>query len=71
MDEILALIEDARDFAPGSPVRILGRADVQAYLFYKLVTDSRGFSYARGRTYLFAAKLAIPGWLLLSGRRAG
>jgi len=42
----------------------LGRADVQAYMLYKLVTDSKDFTYARGRTYLFAASLLIPRWIL-------
>ena len=42
----------------------LGRADVQAYMFYKELTDPRDFSYAFGRTYLAAASLLIPQSLL-------
>ena len=42
----------------------LGRADVQAYMLYKQVTDFQNFSYAHGRTYLFAISLLIPQRLL-------
>lgn len=42
----------------------LGRADVQAYVLYKLRTDPRDSTYAHGRTYLFAATLLIPHWIL-------
>jgi hypothetical protein len=37
----------------------LSRSDVQAYLTYRLSTDS-GYSYAWGRTYLGAASLLLP-----------
>jgi hypothetical protein len=42
----------------------LGRADVQAFVLYKLTTDGRDFIYAKGRTYLGALLLPVPGMLL-------
>jgi hypothetical protein len=42
----------------------LGRADVQAYVLYRLVTDPRDFSFTCGRTYLSSATMLIPKWLL-------
>ena len=42
----------------------LGRSDVQAYVLYKLRNDIKDFDYAKGRTYLGAASLWIPRWLL-------
>jgi hypothetical protein len=38
----------------------LGRADVQAYLLYKTVTDPHGFQRANGQTYVSALGLLIP-----------
>ena len=38
----------------------LGRADVQAYLLYKAMTDSHGFQRANGQTYLSALGLFVP-----------
>jgi hypothetical protein len=42
----------------------LGRSDVQAYVLYRLRNDIKDFDYAKGRTYLGAASLWIPRWLL-------
>ena len=38
----------------------LGRADVQAFLLYRLSRPDRDYSYAWGRTYLGTAALLIP-----------
>jgi len=42
----------------------LSRADLQAFILYRLVNDDRDFSYAKGRTYLGALSLFIPRWIL-------
>jgi hypothetical protein len=42
----------------------LGRADVQAFVLYRLMTDGRDFNYAKGRTYLGAISLWVPRWVL-------
>lgn len=38
----------------------LARADVQAFILFRLVQDGRDFSYAMGRTYLGALALLVP-----------
>lgn len=43
----------------------LARADVQAYILFRLVTDGKDFfDYAKGRTYLAAISLWVPRWIL-------
>jgi len=42
----------------------LGRADVQAFVLYKLTRDGRDFIYAKGRTYIGALSLWLPRWIL-------
>jgi len=42
----------------------LGRADVQAFILYRLENDGQDFDYAKGRTYLGALTLPIPHWIL-------
>lgn len=42
----------------------LARADVQAFILYKLVNDGRDFSYALGRTYIGAVSMYIPRFIL-------
>src|ERR1700733_702505 len=37
-----------------------GRADVQAFILYRLIDDPRDFTYAKGRTYAGALALLIP-----------
>lgn len=37
-----------------------GRADLQAYILFRAVTDSKDLDYAKGRTYLAALSLWIP-----------
>ena len=41
-----------------------GRADVQAFILYRLIEDGRYFDYARGRTYLGALSLLVPSWIM-------
>lgn len=38
----------------------LGRADVQAFILYKTITDSHSFERANGETYLAALTLLVP-----------
>jgi hypothetical protein len=38
----------------------LGRADLQAYILYKLISDRPDFTYAWGRTYLGGLSILIP-----------
>lgn len=38
----------------------LTRADVQAFLLYRLMRPDRDYHYARGRTYVATAMMAIP-----------
>jgi hypothetical protein len=42
----------------------LSRADVQAFILYRLRNDAEDFTYAKGRTYLGALSLFIPRWIL-------
>ncbi|MBV9303130.1 MAG: hypothetical protein JOY53_13550 [Acidobacteriaceae bacterium] len=42
----------------------LGRADLQAYILYRLVNDSAHFKYALGRSYVTALTIFIPHWIL-------
>jgi hypothetical protein len=42
----------------------LSRADLQAFILYRLVNDGRDFSYAKGRTYVGALSLLVPRWIL-------
>lgn len=41
-----------------------GRADVQAFILYRLIEDGRDFDYAKGRTYLGALSLLVPSWVM-------
>lgn len=41
-----------------------GRADVQAYVLYRLVNDAKDFDYAKGRTYLGSLALWVPRFIL-------
>jgi hypothetical protein len=40
------------------------RADLQAFILYRLVSDGRDLDYAKGRTYLGALSLLVPNWIL-------
>lgn len=40
----------------------LGRADLQAFILYRLIDDPKDFTYAKGRTYLGSVALLIPGF---------
>jgi len=42
----------------------LARADVQAFILYKLVNDGADFSYALGRTYIGAVSMYVPRFIL-------
>jgi hypothetical protein len=42
----------------------LGRADLQAFILYRLRNDKSEFTYAKGRTYLGAVALLLPHWLV-------
>ncbi len=42
----------------------MGRADVQSFILYRLVSDRSDYTYAYGRTYLGALALLIPHWIL-------
>lgn len=42
----------------------LARADVQAFILFRLMSDAKDFDYAKGRTYLGAMALWIPRWIL-------
>jgi hypothetical protein len=41
-----------------------GRADVQAFILFRLKNDGKDFDYAKGRTYVGALSLLIPRWIL-------
>lgn len=41
-----------------------GRADIQAYILYKLTKYGTSYEYAHGRTYLGALALLIPHWIM-------
>lgn len=38
----------------------LSRADIQAFLLYRMIESSEGYKYASGRTYLGAVALLVP-----------
>jgi hypothetical protein len=42
----------------------LARADIHAYILYRLVNDGEDFDYAKGRTYLGALAIWIPRFIL-------
>ena len=42
----------------------LARADVQAFILYKLANDGGDFSYALGRTYVGAVSMYVPRFIL-------
>jgi hypothetical protein len=41
-----------------------GRADVQAYILFRAVTDGKDLDYANGRTYLGALSIWVPRFIL-------
>ena len=41
-----------------------GRADLQAYILFRAVTDRKDLDYAKGRTYLAALSIWLPRWIL-------
>lgn len=42
----------------------LARADIQAFILFRLCHDIEDFDYAKGRTYLGALAIWIPHWIL-------
>lgn len=42
----------------------LARADLQAYILYRLIDDPKDFTYAKGRTYIGSVALLIPEFIL-------
>lgn len=42
----------------------LSRADVQAFILYRLMNDAEDVTYAKGRTYIGSLSLFIPRWIL-------
>lgn len=40
------------------------RADMQAFILYRLINHEDNFTYAKGRTYLGALSLFVPRWIL-------
>ena len=55
-----ALVEETGRTLPRVLLTDLGRADVQAFLLYRLMRPDRDYQYAWGRTYLATALMLVP-----------
>jgi hypothetical protein len=60
LDERIALGKKRGRTVQGEILGDLGRADVQAYLLYRIASPGSDYEYAHGQTYLGAAALLIP-----------
>lgn len=60
LDQRIALARKRGRTLEGEILGDLGRADVQAYVLYRIASPGSDYEYAHGRTYLGAAALLIP-----------
>jgi hypothetical protein len=60
MEQRIAVAQKRGRTLHGEILGDLGRADVQAYLLYRMASPGSDYEYARGKTYVGAAALLIP-----------